>query len=44
MFLLLQHAFYTLKEYKSMLNVVDISLIMKERLMGCHVLVYIILV
>jgi hypothetical protein len=41
MFLLLQHAFYSLKECKSMLNVVDIGLRMKEHLICCHVLVYI---
>jgi hypothetical protein len=41
MFLLLQHAFYSLKECKFMLNVVDIGLRMKEHLMNCHVLVYI---
>jgi len=44
MFLLLQHAFYSLKECKSMLNVVDISLRMKEHLTSCHILVYILLV
>jgi hypothetical protein len=37
----LQHAFYSLKECRSMLNVVDIGLRMKEHTMSCHVLVYI---